>query len=317
LTARRHHYIPRCYLKGFAKDKERPQLFVVDSKECTSFTTLISNIAAERDFHRLDAPGQPQDALENKIAEFEGDLAPTLERVIADRSIVNIDDRSNLFTFMALLCIKNPGMRETIGAAAGKMAQLTLEMMAATPEEWRARMERAKNEGTMDQDADADALRKMILDRKFKFTLTTPAHLDIEFGSLETLHPYFLGRNWVLCKADAGTTGFITSDRPVCVAWQDPKNHAPAGLRLKGTQVAFPISNDLAMIGPFELDAGEMDADEDFVSKVNGNIILLSNHQVYARDDNFVYRLKHNPTMMHGKDLLNDPVTTGEEVGAS
>ena len=308
MTARRHHYIPQCYLKGFAEVRDRPQLFVVDAKERRSFYTWIGNIAVELDFHRIDAPGQPLDVLEKKIAESEGELAPALERVIAARSISDQDNRSQLFMLMGLLCLKNPRRRKSVNQVAEKLAKVFLGTKVATPERWHAEMERAKAEGHIDKDADAEAIRKLILNDGFRFALTTPAHLQMEFGGLERILPYIFGRKWVLCKVDSGAVGFVTSDCPVCVMWQDPKEQAPAGLGLMGTQIVFPISNDLAMIGTFELDGGEMDADEDFVSKVNGNIILHSNRQVYARSGDFLYQLQHNATVMHGMDLLSDAV---------
>ncbi len=308
MTARRHHYIPQCYLKGFAKARDRPQLFVVDAKERRSFYTWIGNIAVELDFHRIDAPGQPLDALESKIAEFESELGPALERVIAARSIGDQADRSQLFMLMGLLCLKNPRRRESINQVVQKMAKIFLGMKAATPEGWQAEIERAKAEGHMDKDADGEAIRKFILNDEFRFALTTPAHLQMEFGGLEKILPYIFGRKWVFCKAAPSAIGFVTSDCPVCVMWQDPKEQAPAGLGLMGTQIVFPISNDLAMIGTFELDDGEMDADEDFVSKVNGNIILHSNRQVYARSGDFLYQLQHNATVRRGTDLLSDAV---------
>jgi hypothetical protein len=55
MTARQHHYVPQCYLKGFVKDRKKPKLFVVDCKERRSFSTSPDNVAAERDFHRIDA----------------------------------------------------------------------------------------------------------------------------------------------------------------------------------------------------------------------------------------------------------------------
>ena len=56
MVARRHHYLPRCYLKGFAKPQKRGKSCYVHvfDRDGKTFTTNIVNIAAERDFNRVE-----------------------------------------------------------------------------------------------------------------------------------------------------------------------------------------------------------------------------------------------------------------------
>src|SRR4051812_29790680 len=96
MTARRHHYVPQCYLKGFCRHRGKPKLFVVDTKHLRTFSTPPANVAVERDFHAVDIEGVPTDALENSFAQFESDLSRSLERIIATRSISDKVDRANL-----------------------------------------------------------------------------------------------------------------------------------------------------------------------------------------------------------------------------
>lgn len=54
-TARLHHYIPQCYLKGFTHTQNRQaKLFVLDAIKKKSFETIARNIGAERDFNKLE-----------------------------------------------------------------------------------------------------------------------------------------------------------------------------------------------------------------------------------------------------------------------
>jgi hypothetical protein len=55
VTARRHHFVPQCYLKGFTVErKKRRQITVFDAKNRKVFTTAIDNVALERDFNRVE-----------------------------------------------------------------------------------------------------------------------------------------------------------------------------------------------------------------------------------------------------------------------
>src|SRR5690348_17198545 len=112
MTAKRHHYIPQCYLKGFADNPTKPKLHVTDLAEQRTFITKPGNVCAEQHFHRINAEGLPPDALENSLAGFESELAPALERIIARRSIGDETDRSYLLNLMTLIAIKNPSHRE-------------------------------------------------------------------------------------------------------------------------------------------------------------------------------------------------------------
>src|SRR4051812_2922984 len=113
MTARRHHYLSQCYLKGFAQPRRRGKShhILVFDRNGKTFTTNIINVAAEKDFHRIDVEGQTPDAFEQGMARFESDLAPALSRISDAKSLTNEQDRIVLFNFVALLAAKNPRHR--------------------------------------------------------------------------------------------------------------------------------------------------------------------------------------------------------------
>ena len=78
-VARKHHYVPQMYLTGFANNKD--QCFVIDALTRRAFTASTANIAAERDYNKIEAEGIPADALEKELGNFEGVIAPAIKRV--------------------------------------------------------------------------------------------------------------------------------------------------------------------------------------------------------------------------------------------
>ena len=114
MSARQHHHVSQCYLKGFSADRNKPRLFVIDLKERRVFPpTNPKNVAVERDFHAVDVEGLPPDAFETYLAEFETELDGALKRIVAARSIRNENDRATLFKYMALLAAKNRSYGKT------------------------------------------------------------------------------------------------------------------------------------------------------------------------------------------------------------
>ena len=57
-NARNHHWVPQCYLKGFAKSRSKnAQLHVADFEANRQFMTIPRNVAAAGDFNRIDIDG--------------------------------------------------------------------------------------------------------------------------------------------------------------------------------------------------------------------------------------------------------------------
>ena len=315
MTARRHHYVPQCYLKGFVRDRQKPKLFVIDGKERSSFLTAPANVAAERDFHRIEVEGHEPDALELSFSEFEGEVSSALGRIIAARSISDHNDRAYLLNLMALLAVKNPRHRESSRSIQEQVWKRVLDLATATPERWASQICRAKVSGDIEPDADTDytKMRAFIEADQYKIEIPTGRHLEQEIKSFETVLPFFFQRHWVLLKATRRQTGFVTSDHPICLMWSDPAQrerfHGP-GHGLRRTQIVFPISNELAIMGTFEAYDDEIDVGQLFIAQVNATTILYSDRQIYARDGHFLYKMEHNTRIMRGFELLRDQATS-------
>jgi hypothetical protein len=256
MTARRHHYVPQCYLKGFAKDPDKPQLFVIDGKEQRTFCTSPANVAAERDFNRIEVEGYAHDALENAFSGFEGDVSRALDRIIASRSISNTEDRAYLLNLMAIISIKNPRHRESWRGIQEQIAKRIMDLATATPERWAAQVRRGKAEGYIEPDAPEDdrRMRDFIEADQYKITVPTDRHIALEMQAFETVLSFFFRRQWVLFRAPAGSTGFVTSDHPICLMWSDPAQRGkfhPPGHGLPRTQLLFSISKRACHHGSF------------------------------------------------------------------
>ena len=268
MTARRHHYVPQCYLKGFAADRDNPMLFVIDANRKYLFTTGPANVAAERDFHRVDAEGIEPDALENGFSAFEDDLSQALERIIAACSITNAKDWAYVINLMALMATKNPQHRETFREFHEELMKRVLDLATATPERWESQMRRAKADGAINADADGsyEQMRDFVVRDEFKVNVKTNFNLHLEVKAYETVLPFLARRGWMLLRALKGQTGFITSSHPICLMWSDRARrgqfHGP-GHGMRNTQLIFPISNELCAVGAFELHHEERDVPQD------------------------------------------------------
>jgi len=134
-------------------------------------------------------------------------------------------------------------------------------------------------------------------------------HIALELSGFDNLLPFLFGRKWTLLKAQPDTGGFITSDHPVCLMWTDPKLHGGVygpGFGLAKTEVLFPLTSELALVGSFEREEAELDAHIFAVAECNAMTIWFAERQVYARDATFAYLRPGSSPCAFGQDLVND-----------
>lgn len=91
--------------------------------------------------------------------------------------------------------------------------------------------------------------------------------------------------------------------------WSEPNlaraNRGP-GLKHKGTEILFPISPGLAVIGAYELENAEADLTEEEVAASNGTIAIFAQRQVYAPTMNFKYQIDQSQSPKGAALLIED-----------
>lgn len=310
MTARQHHFVPQCYLKGFVENRDKPKLFAVDFKNRTSFFPHPKNVAVERDFHRIDVEGHPPDALESAFGEFETDLDQALRRITERRCIADAHDRSYLFNLVGLMATKSPRVRKNITDFEERVFRSLIGIMTSTPEIWQSQIKKAREAGYIRDDIEVDykKIRDFVEDG-FDIEMPPQRSLALELETFDKILPYIFHRKWISYLAPP-TASFITSDHPMCLMWSNPNKRNspfPPGLGLKNTQLLFPVSSGLAIVGAFEFEQDDIiEASEDEVAEINGSVITNARHQVYGRDDNFPYFSMRHAAVRRGRQLLDD-----------
>src|SRR6476620_3391639 len=139
MVARRHHYVPRCYLDSFSVEsgsKKQRELFVFDAVDRKRFRTAPANVALERDFNTVDSEGHAPDAFEKAMASVESDIGPALTRLAEAKSLANENDRTFLLNRIGLLHIRNPRFRELKRSFQESVAKRVLDVVLSSREIW-------------------------------------------------------------------------------------------------------------------------------------------------------------------------------------
>jgi hypothetical protein len=312
MTARKHHYLTQCYLKGFASDRKKPKLFVVDLPRRTSFRTAPSNIGAIRDFNRIDLQGHAIDRLEKDYAKFESAVGPALVRSAITRSIAEGEDHELILQLLTLVAVRNPRLRGVQNKGISDVATMMLDLILESEERYNEHLAHMQRVGIIkegEQRLSYAAVKETVSKGNLKFELSQMWMIGAELFSLEKLLPIIRARSWTRIVALPDSEGFVTSDHPVSLMWSDPKLRGgfySPGFAMGGTEVVFPVSKELALLGTFEGLDSEIKATEELEAAVNGATIVNAARQIYAGSDRFVYNFQPKDEIKHGTQLLKD-----------
>jgi hypothetical protein len=315
MTEPRHqHYISECYLKGFAvlRKKDKHQLQVFDRVQQRHYPTAPRNVAGERDFNRLDE-GQAEDpnAIEKAYAAFEGELAMAIKRSAEAGFFSSDEDRDLIINMIGLFALRNPRFREQVRSFHEDVLNKTMSLMLSTKERWEAQVERAAKAGyaLKENNVGYEEMKDFFQRREYTIELNRGYHIGNELKLLDAILPHLAQRRWWFVRAQRTSGGFVTSDHPVALMWSDPTMRGgfyPPGFGLKGTQVTFPLTSRVAMIGAFEIKEQSNDVPDGVVAQINGATIASSERQVYARDLHFHYLLSRDDGVRKASRLASD-----------
>jgi hypothetical protein len=310
--SKNHHYVPQCYLRYFAiKYKKGHQLSVFDRVSDKSFKSNVKNICCQNAFNRIEVDGMDPNALEEAMSEFESKLANALVRINETRSLANEEDHAYLITLIGLTALRNPHLRETIRKIHEKAAKLNISERLRSKEAYDESVLEAKRQGALPEDYNVtyEEMKKAFEAGVFKLILKNNHLISQEFRLLDHILPLLFRRGWQLVRAPMDTGGYITSDRPFFLTWSNPAMRAgklSPGLALRLTQIYFPISPQLAVVGAFEIENGEEDVGERRVALMNGAMVQNADRQVYARNHCFSYTMTLDEPSRKGGQLISD-----------
>jgi hypothetical protein len=186
-----------------------------------------------------------------------------------------------------------------------------MELATATKERWEGQMKRMSEEGYLKdvKQISYEQMRDFVKKKEYSVQLNTGFHIKSELTGVDAILPTLFDRKWIALTPPKDSSGFITSDHPVCLMFSDParrgKFHGP-GHGIAGTEIIFPVGRRLALVGAFELQEDERELNEVGVAGVNGAIVAYAERQVYAYDVDYTYSRQNNEAPRRGAELVND-----------
>lgn len=245
---KRHHYVPKFYLEGFA---ESGLLAVYDRKDGLIRPQSPVNTGVKGHFYTFfDEEDRKRFDLEKLFSIIEGRAAPALAALDSRRPIT-FEDREQLAILIAMSAVRTPA---ALAEARHVREQVTrLEFKLRVPDK-RAALRLARQ--LRGKESDEPALHRlaeqafeMISQDGYRVNVPPEMARQMSLKRWEPIAQELLGRDWVVLHAPEGRAEYLTSDSPVVL---EPKTNAadelPVGYGSPHAHVLFPLTRRTALV---------------------------------------------------------------------
>ncbi len=285
-----HHYVPQLYLRNFADGFGRKaRVFTFDSSTNEAFKTSVRNVASKRHFNRVEIVGVDPNYLEDGLAEMEGELAPFLAEVVAEKRFRTPEHFNWTMNLAAQLSVRNPRMRGQLEKFHKDVAEGIASLSVSTREIWESQLRQMQKAGeAVNTKVTYEQAKKFHDDKNYEIAIDQTHLIGLEMKMVEKVLTELGHRNWCFVSPPDDHI-FITCDDPVVLSWKDQKGRGfyGPGHGLMDTLITFPLSSDLLLLGTFENLPPVMNYDALQVADANTHVARYSTKQIYARSGDF------------------------------
>jgi hypothetical protein len=288
--ARRHHYLPQAYLATFTSTGLKDgQFCVLDVETGHAFRTSPINVAAQRDFNRVDIEGRSPDAIESTIAPFEGEAVAAISRVIETQKFPNDSDWNLILNLLGLIAVRNPKLRGSFNRAREEVLRRIRDILISDKKIWEHHVKKAREAGEEISDTVTfEDFKRFIEEGKYQYEFHPEVNLRAEFGAFNKVLPLLGQRIWSVLVAPPKGPEFICSDHPVTLVWKGGRS-GPLGFGLKETEVFFPLGRDVGFYGVFETPLKRVVyCKPGHVATMNRRVAWNAERHVYSAQERFV-----------------------------
>jgi hypothetical protein len=312
-AARRHHYVPACYLKHFAvpQDRHEGRLYVYDRESGRTWPSSPDNSAHQRDFYRIEVEGEHPNLAENAYEALETRFAPTIAGV-CERGTLPTDPIAmrELLAFVASQATRTPRVRAMQQRFHGDVHMLTLRMLADNKPAFMKQLREMDGEIS---DEDADELFAALGER-------VSSNMPIEFELEQTkligdtlelageLEDVLACRYWILGRPGDDDARFITTDDPVHLQPATDRRMHPLWSPAFGdanTNVLVPLGPRLLLMGlPRPFDRARLRLSRRVVAGVNAALAYTAHRFIFSSEQRFAFVDEGNNVLEGPTDAL-------------
>jgi hypothetical protein len=252
----KHHYIPKCYLKGFTDGGENlSQFWAVPKNNDKPFPTTPNDSCAQRDYYTVEHENSL--IVEDFYAEkIEPNIIDAINYINEHSCLPPKDEMKHLILLSATLYLRVPAFRESLEMPMRRTKEIV------------------------------DSISRDIkISNKDEFEFTQTDLIRSELRLIDKVQECLSNKYYQLYIIEDSDINTITSDNPFILSHPKGGNGFYFGLNTPNVEICVPITKNAILIGRNEkINEGTYIARKEFVGLMNTKVILSANRFFYSKD---------------------------------
>ncbi len=286
MPKKRHHYIPKFYLKGFIDSKNEPNIWVYDKDDGKVIKATAKNIAVEKHYFSFINEGGERDSetIENLMAGIESEAAEVVKKINSHDEL-HESEKFTFTGFVTCMMLRVPNYRQNTENAVSEMLKKMSIIWASHKKGFEASVKKMEKETGKEIGMPIEELRQFTLKGEYDVKIDPQFSLALILGQFESLHKIFFNMRWAFLKATQEHK-FLSGDNPLFYddPTHDPNSFYGVGLANKNIEVTFPVSNDIAAYGSWKGPEGYIQAKNNTVRTINRRTVSAALKFVFSSD---------------------------------
>jgi hypothetical protein len=298
--SRNHHYIPQGYLRGFGWKRGKHFMVVVhDLQGKKTYETNTRNICAQRDFMRFEIEDRKPDWLEEEFGKLESEAVTAIREVVKS-GVFDSKNKNYILNLMALLAVRSPEQRENMREFQARVAERVMDLVLEDKGRWESQIKEMEEKTGKPSTVTYEDAKDFHERGEYTIEVARERHIQTEIDLYKTVLQVLGQRKWTLYLVPGEYGEFITTSRPVVIAYIEPEKvpaylrHSP-GFGLKNTEVYFPLTKHAILIGRWGGEEKTINpANQQFIGVMNNLMIKHSYGMTLSSARELLY---HDPLM--------------------
>lgn len=231
---KRHHYIPRVYLKNFTNSNDK--VWVYDKKLKTLKELSTKDTTLEKELYTItDADGNKNYSLEEFFGKIETTTSPIINKII-NKQVISLEEKTQLSLFIALLDNRTIAAIDDYNKTSSDILMWIKDVRLYHGEfdSLINKMECSKEEA-----------KQKIKDAKIRLNKETNLKSLIELAGISA--EYFFQMEWRILYIKNKNCNFITSDNPLFLLPEKISNDYGYGIATPGVQKIIPLTSNIIL----------------------------------------------------------------------
>lgn len=273
----KHHYIPKCYLKGFTDGgKNSSQFWAVPKNNDVPFPTSPNDSCAERDYYSVDHENSL--IVEDFYAEqIEPKIINAIRHIESHSCLPPKDEMKHLILLLATLYLRVPSHRKTLEMPMRRTKEIVDSMS-----------------------------QEINISNKDEFEYSKTDLIKAELRLIGTVQELLSNKYYQLHIIEDDNFNVITSDNPFILTHPKGRNGFYFGLDTSNIEICVPITSKAILIARNEkMKEGFFVASKELIGLTNRKLILSTSRFFYTKTEDILLVDNDISTYLHNISTNN------------